>query len=252
MQHQAENASVPTKVPGGTRVYAVGDIHGRIDLLDDLHRLIVSDSRNSPGQKLVLIHLGDYVDRGPHSFEVVDKLTNLSFDQFEITNLKGNHEDFLLRFLEEDTGQSSILDVWILNGGEETLLSYGVDIKIRAESTLEADDVREKLSNAVPKSHMDFFRNLSIRRTIGDYLFVHAGVRPDIPLNRQRNGDLLWIRDEFLSHTGPFEKVVVHGHTIFSIPENQDYRIGIDTGAYYSNRLTCLVLEGDTRRFLST
>jgi len=240
------------RVPRGTRVYAVGDIHGRLDLLEILHHAILEDAQTADGLKKILIHLGDYIDRGPDSFGVVERLIRAPLEGFVSINLKGNHEDFLLRFLKEKKMQSSLLDAWYMNGCAETLLNYGIDIHGRTDWNLEADTIREKLAEAVPESHKKFFKSLKLRHTIGDYLFVHAGINPEIPLSRQKNGDLLWIRDRFLNHPGPFGKIVVHGHTIFARPEVHDHRIGIDTGAYYSNHLTCLVLEGEDRHFLET
>ena len=237
-----------------TRVYAIGDIHGRLDLLEVLHHSILEDARSAPNLKKILIHLGDYIDRGPDSFGVVDRLIQFSPQNFDIINLKGNHEDFLLSFLAETKGPSPLLDVWRDNGCLKTFLSYGVDIRDPKNRTPdeEADFIRRQFSEAIPVSHMNFFKSLKLRQTIGDYLFVHAGINPANSLQQQKKSDLIWIRDRFLNHPGPFNKVVVHGHSISKSPEVLDYRIGIDTGAYYSNRLTCLVLEGKDRYFLET
>lgn len=236
------------------RVYAIGDIHGRLDLLENLHYSILEDAQSASGLKKVLIHLGDYIDRGPDSFGVVDSLAQFFPQGFEVINLKGNHEDFLLRFLGEKKGPSPLLDVWRDNGCLETFLSYGIDIrdsKDRAPDE-EADFIRQQFTKAIPDSHIKFFNSLKLRQTIGDYLFVHAGINPANPIQQQKKNDLIWIRDRFLNHPGPFDKVVVHGHTISKSPELFDHRIGIDTGAYYSNHLTCLVLEGKDRYFLET
>ncbi|MDB4173086.1 metallophosphoesterase [bacterium] len=241
-------------IPHGTRVYAVGDIHGRLDLLEILHQSILDDAKSAPGHKNVLIHLGDYIDRGPDSFGVVDSLAEFSPHNVEVINLKGNHEDFLLRFLGEKKGPSPLLDVWRDNGCLETFLSYGIDIRDPKDRTPDeqAAFIRQQFAEAVPDSHMRFYKGLRLRQTIGDYLFVHAGINPANPIQHQKKNDLIWIRGRFLNHSGPFDKVVVHGHTISKSPEVLDHRIGIDTGAYYSHRLTCLVLEGNDRYFLET
>jgi serine/threonine protein phosphatase 1 len=242
------------QITPSARVYAIGDIHGRLDLLENLHYSILEDAQSSPGLKKVLIHLGDYIDRGPDSFGVVDSLAQFSPQGFKVINLKGNHEDFLLRFLGEKKGPSPLLDVWRDNGCLETFLSYGIDIRDPEDRAPdeEADFIRQRFTKAIPDSHMKFFNNLKLRQTIGDYLFVHAGINPANPIQQQKKNDLIWIRDRFLNHPGPFDKVVVHGHTISKSPELFDHRIGIDTGAYYSNHLTCLVLEGKDRYFLET
>jgi serine/threonine protein phosphatase 1 len=242
------------RIPRGRRIYAIGDIHGRLDLLELLHDAILEDAQTATGKRKTLIHLGDYIDRGPDSFGVVDRLSEFTNDDFDVINLKGNHEDFLIRFVQNESKLAPLLDVWRNNGCIETLLSYGIDIRDPGEQSPdeEARHIRNLLSDAIPKSHMAFYRNLKLRHTIGDYLFVHAGINPDLPMNRQTKTDLIWIRNRFLSHAGPFEKVIVHGHSISNTPEVLDHRIGIDTGAYFSNRLTCLVLEDNERHFIET
>lgn len=239
-------------IPRGRRVYAIGDIHGRFDLLEALHDAIVEDATSAIDLRKTLIHLGDYIDRGPDSFDVVDRLANLSLAGFKIINLVGNHEDFLIRFLQESTAVSPLLDLWRNNGCTETFLSYGIDIRDPDQFPSEniAELARQRLKDAIPKAHMEFYKNLKLRCTVGDYLFVHAGVNPDIPLNQQKKTDLIWIRNRFLNHTKPFDKIIVHGHSISNKPEVLDNRIGIDTGAYFSNKLTCLVLEGEDRHFI--
>ncbi|MEQ8193242.1 MAG: metallophosphoesterase family protein [Rhodospirillales bacterium] len=245
------------RVPRGTRVYAIGDIHGRLDLLDALHAAIGKDAEaaaeKSPrARRRILIHLGDYVDRGPDSKGVIERLAGLDMPGFEVVNLKGNHEDFFVRFMAESSGHASTFDVWQANGAPETLKSYGIAVSSEPHEVEEIDRIRRETREKVPAAHKRFLKNLVLRKTVGDYLFVHAGINPAFPLSRQRIGDLLWIRGRFLDHPGPFGKVIVHGHTIFSTPEVLDHRIGIDTGAYYSHRLTCLVLAGTERYFLRT
>jgi serine/threonine protein phosphatase 1 len=179
------------------RVYAIGDIHGRLDLLENLHYSILEDAQSAPGLKKVLIHLGDYIDRGPDSFGVVDSLAQFFPQGFEVINLKGNHEDFLLRFLGEKKGPSPLLDVWRDNGCLETFLSYGIDIRDPEDRTPdeEADFIRQQFTKAIPDSHMKFFNSLKLRQTIGDYLFVHAGINPANPIQQQKKNDLIWIQD---------------------------------------------------------
>lgn len=241
-------------VPADTTVYAVGDIHGRIDLLDALLEKIAGDAQNNKSPYRVLIFLGDYVDRGDGTFQVVGRLSGLTetsgfeiFRDFSIYFLKGNHEDFLVDFL--DTGDHA--DSWLDNGGRETLISYGIDTDaVFAGGDLER--LRCDFRAAMPDRHLEFFRTLDYCRVEGDYFFVHAGIRPDVALDVQDPFDMMWIRHEFLSCRTDFGKIIVHGHSPNSLPAIEANRIGIDTGAYYSGRLTALVLQEDKRRFLHT
>jgi serine/threonine protein phosphatase 1 len=247
MQRRETATTAPMRVPQGRRVYAVGDIHGRDDLLDRLLRLIRVDAASAGGLECVAVFLGDYVDRGPMSFEVIDRLINTPLPGFRHVFLKGNHEAMMLGFL---TGV--VDDLWIDNGGGETLRSYGIDdlslfIDVRGLET-----ARRALDAAMPPSHRRFLDGLGLSHVEGDYAFVHAGIRPGLALAEQRERDLLWIRGPFLSACGSFGLRIVHGHTIAPEPEVHSNRIGIDTGAFYSGRLTCVVLEGDEVRFLST
>jgi len=240
-----------TRVPAGTRVYAVGDIHGRADLLVRLQRMIVDDAADAGEMRRVVVYMGDYVDRGPDSFEVVEMLLNAPLAGFERHHLKGNHEDFLLRFLdpgnEDDTGE-----MWVLNGADSTFESYGVRAWEFPRGADGMRAVRAAFREALPESHLAFFRNLEMSHREGDYLFVHAGLRPGVPFADQSAHDLMWIRDGFFLSDADFGAVVVHGHSIRPEPEVRPNRIGIDTGAWRSNRLTALVLEAGGRRFLHT
>jgi serine/threonine protein phosphatase 1 len=233
-------------VPDGVRLYAVGDIHGRADLLDDLHGQIAGDAERAPGRRRVVVYLGDYVDRGPDSQGVVEGLIERPLPGFECVQLKGNHEAFLLAFIDD----AEAGDAWMMNGGESTLASYGVDTVGYGDDALER--ARLAFIRALPSSHLDFFRGLALTFDAGDYLFVHAGIRPGVGLRRQKDVDLMWIRDDFLESDADFGHVVVHGHSIRPEPDIRPNRIGIDTGAHSSGRLTCLVLEAGTRRFLHT
>ncbi len=236
------------RVPDGRRVYAVGDVHGRADLLSLLHGRIEADARGAPEARKVLVYLGDYVDRGPNSFAVVETLIQRPLAGFHIVHLKGNHEDFLLRFLDDP----SLAEIWLMNGAAATLLSYGVDVYDPATGASTFEGVRHDFAASLPAHHLAFFRRLHMCHVEGDYAFVHAGVRPGVPLDGQRDDDLLWIRDPFLDSDRDFGKVVVHGHTVDRDPVQRANRIGIDTGACFTGCLTCLVLEGAGRRFLQT
>ena len=235
-------------VPEGTRVYAVGDIHGRDDLLHQIQDLIKADAASATEARKVVVYLGDYVDRGPHSNQVVEHLIAHPMAGFETVHLKGNHEEILIRFVAD----GAMGAVWMMNGGSATLVSYDVSAPNFFFGERSLKRAQKRLARAIPQTHLDFYRGLSPTHVEGDYLFVHAGLRPGVALDEQTEADMIWIRDAFLGdHTG-FEKVVVHGHSIQDEPDVHAQRIGIDTGAYRSGRLTCLVLEGRRQRFLNT
>ncbi len=236
------------RLPDGLRVYAIGDIHGRVDLLRALLKKIENDSRKAPVGRKRLIYLGDYIDRGHKSREVVDLLLEGPPPGFEAIHLKGNHEEALLNFLETPGFGYE----WQHYGGLETLASYGVTGLETRRASEDFDLARDQFEAKLPETHLAFFRTLELSACFGDYFFTHAGVRPGIPLEKQRPEDLLWIRTEFTQWRGRFEKVVVHGHSISEEPEFERSRIGIDTGAYLTHRLTSVVLEGSDRRLLQT
>jgi serine/threonine protein phosphatase 1 len=240
----------PGSISLGQAVYAVGDIHGRLDLLEDLLRRIQEDAGRHPGDtERTLIFLGDYIDRGPASRGVVDRLLQGPLQEFATVRLMGNHEEALLSFLD---GVSDGLD-WLTFGGLETLLSYGVPLRTIPSTSQQVIELRQALVEAVPKGHLDFFRRCTFRHSVGDYVFVHAGVRPGIALEKQTPTDLMWIRDDFLRSRIPLPgRVVVHGHTIVDLPQDRTHRINLDTGAFVSGRLTALALRGEERRFIST
>lgn len=229
-------------VPDGARVYAIGDIHGRADMLDELLSLIEADA--GPSGEPRLVFLGDYVDRGPDSKGVLDRLCAIDKSETDAVFLKGNHEEIMLDFLAEPED----LPHWLDWGGEETLESYGVDPVGQSAAAL-----AEAMNAALPTDHRKFLKNLVLTHIERDYLFVHAGLRPGAPLEEQSETDLLWIRKRF--HNAPPEDrpdyVVVHGHTPTDKPVDAGWRIGVDTGACYGGLLTAVALEGTKRRFIS-
>ena len=231
---------------GGCRLYCIGDIHGRIDLLRELHDRIARDAERYDGRKSI-VYLGDYIDRGLQSREVIDELMGGPLDDFEAVHLLGNHEQTLLDFLRFPEHAIGWLD-W---GGRETLLSYGVSLPPGLQRPDPAT-LRDELQANLPDTHLAFMQSLPLTHVAGDYLFVHAGIRPGVPLAEQRASDLLWIRREFLECEEPHEHVVVHGHSISEEVEMRENRIGIDTGAFYTGVLTALVLEGSEQRLLQT
>ena len=243
---QAHRPSSAT--PAGSRLYAVGDIHGRADLLEALLEQIEADAARHPQPAKRLIYLGDYVDRGPASSAVIDLVLHNGPPGIEVVPLMGNHEEMMLRFLED----IAVARTWMMNGGDATLLSYGVEPPSMFAGTPRLLQAQQQFAEHLPARHWSFLQGLATSRAEGDYLFVHAGVRPGVALDRQRTEDLLWIRDEFLDSDRDFGKVVVHGHSISLDPEFRPNRIGIDTGAYRSGQLTCLVLDGAERTLLTT
>lgn len=240
---------MPASTPPGTRLYAIGDIHGRLDLLLRLHELIVADAAASPAKRRVLIYIGDYIDRGPDSAGVIDLLLDRPLPGFEIVHLLGNHEDTLLQFPDD----MAVGPSWLTYGGVATLASYAVEVPPGSwRDERELRRLQGEVRRRIPRRHLEFMRNLPLTHVEGDYLFVHAGIRPGVPLERQERDDLLWIRDAFLHSSADHGRVVVHGHTITERPDQRSNRIGIDTGAFHSDRLTSLVLEGASRSFLHT
>jgi serine/threonine protein phosphatase 1 len=236
-------------LPHGQLLYAVGDIHGRLDLLEALLQLIAQGARASESaRQKTLVFVGDYVDRGPDSRGVVERLIRDPLQGFDTHFLKGNHEAILLDFLEEPWR----LDHWLMNGGDATMRSYGVDVERLARLDAPAEIWRNAFADALPDAHLRFLRRLKLSVSFGDYLFVHAGVRPGVPLGAQSEADLVWIRAPFLDSDEPFGKIVVHGHTPTREPVTRPNRIGIDTGAVFTGRLTALRLQDGSREFLQT
>jgi serine/threonine protein phosphatase 1 len=238
------------RVADGRAVYAIGDIHGRLDLLKEILARIAIDAECYPADRQrELVFLGDYIDRGPDSSRVIETLVALEWPDFTSVFLMGNHEDAMLEFLD---GESDGVG-WLTYGGIETAISYGVAVRRLPVNDKSAAELRAALWTAVPHKHIDFMRRCVLSHVVDDYVFVHAGVRPGRPLEQQSRHDLLWIREEFLRAPPALPgRVVVHGHTICDLPQDLGHRIDIDTGAFVSGRLTCLVLRGTARRFLTT
>ena len=235
-------ASFPATISAGRRVYAIGDVHGCNDLLGRLLALIEDDDRQRGPARTTTIFLGDLVDRGPDSAGVIDRLLRLAESGRDVRFLAGNHEEIFLGAVE---GEPKALRLFSRIGGRETTISYGVDPS--AYDLMDYDDLAKALADAVPQAHIDFVTGFEDLIEIGEYVFVHAGVRPDVPLDQQRRRDLRWIRDPFLDYPRALPRMIVHGHTISDDLDVQAHRIGIDTGAYETGRLTALGLEGADR-----
>ena len=242
---KSRRQSLP-KGPPGSRAYAIGDVHGRLDLMLDLLATIEADTAARGPAKTWLVFLGDLVDRGPDSKGVIDHLINSPPGFGRSVFLKGNHEEFFESVLMGDDG---LVQRWLTYGGSECAASYGVSSgwALNASQT----DIMDRLISEVPKSHVEFLGNMADTFRFGDYLFVHAGVRPGVQLEKQVSGDLRWIREGFLEDPSDHGVVVVHGHTIVEAPEERPNRIGIDTGAYRTGMLTALGLEGTERWYLT-
>jgi serine/threonine protein phosphatase 1 len=237
----------PPRGKAGARAYAVGDIHGRLDLLDPLLARIEADIAARPPKRSFIVFLGDLIDRGAESAGVVERLRVYRPRHARPVFLAGNHEEVLLQIL---AGGAEIIADWLKFGGAECAASYGVDVdRLRR---MEEAQALEVLRDAVPRAHVEFIESFGDTFSFGDYVFVHAGIRPGIPLEAQDRKDLRWIREPFLSDAKEHGFMVVHGHTIVPQAEERPNRIGIDTGAYRSNVLTALAVEDDRRWYLST
>jgi len=241
---------VPPSLGAGQRVYAIGDIHGRVDLLEKLIDKIAADDWKRPEvESTSLVFLGDYVDRGPHSRQVIDFILKLREKWPDMLCLMGNHEQVFQMAL---TGDEQALKFFLRPGvgGRETMISYGATEE--QIDTMSIGELSLWLAGAVPQTHRDFLAGLQDQHLIGDYAFVHAGIQPGVAMEEQEASDLFWIRDEFLNYEKPHPYVVVHGHSIREDVEHKFNRIGIDTGAYLTGRLTAVGLEGKDSWFLKT
>ncbi|WP_235519255.1 MULTISPECIES: metallophosphoesterase family protein [unclassified Caulobacter] len=235
----------PARVPDGLALYAIGDVHGRADLLAPLLDALLEDAAGV--ERAVIVGLGDYVDRGPDSRGVVDLMLGLANEPaIELRCLRGNHDQALVDFLADaELGPS-----WARHGGRETLASYGTPAPDDPRDMRAWRDTREAFAAALPDAHRDFFADLALSYARGDYLFVHAGVRPGVALDAQAARDLLWIREPFLTCVRPLEKLVVHGHTPSPRVHADHRRIGLDTEAHASGVLSACRLEGTERRVI--
>jgi serine/threonine protein phosphatase 1 len=230
--------------PDGMRLYAIGDVHGRFDCLEAMHALIAADIAASPPNDWRIIHLGDYVDRGPQSRAVIDFLADATARDPRNIALMGNHDEGFLAFLADPHAGELFLQF----GGFDTAASYGVVLDVLTLDALVKS--HRALVAAMPAAHLTFIRDLPRSVTFGDFFFCHAGIRPGVPLGEQSPHDLVWIRREFLNHPGLHDKVVVHGHTPHNQPEVMANRVNVDTMAFDTGRLTALVVDGREKRFL--
>lgn len=237
------------RIPEGQRVYAIGDVHGRLDCLLAMERLIAADQKGFSGQ-VTEVWLGDYIDRGPDSRGVIQRLMTRKAGGERLVTLRGNHEVYALEFATE----IEQLQRWLLFGGREALASYGLDLPrmTKAQIVAEAARITAEGLAAIGESHLAFYRDTQLSWRCGDYFFVHAGVRPGVPLQRQTPHDMTTIREPFHSQDGDFGAFIIHGHTPAPRPVVKHNRICIDTTAWETGVLTCVVLEGDAHRFLHT
>lgn len=232
------------RTPEGTRLYVIGDVHGCVEQLIRVHRAIDQDRRRRPAIDWRIVHLGDYVDRGPESRDVISFLRTRMLRDDRVLCIRGNHDQM---FADAVAGDLHRLHAWLENGGVETLCSYRVDPDAFVKSLEKSEDMAHRF----PETHLEFLNALPVALRFGDYFFVHAGVRPDLPFGEQSVDDLMWIREPFLTWPEEYEAIVVHGHTPVEQIDTRVNRIGIDTGACYGGRLTCLVLEGTAKGMLN-
>lgn len=232
--------------PEGLRLYALGDVHGRLDLLRAAHARIAADLARRPCSRFRVIHLGDYIDRGPESAGVIEHLIDFCRDGDAVC-LAGNHDVLVPGFLADPSDAG---DFWMTYGGDATLRSYGIDPDAAEFAGAPWRRLRNAFAEALPDSHRAFFGALPFHERHGDFLFVHAGVRPGRRLERQTPRDLTFIREPFLSDARDHGFVVVHGHTIAERPDVRRNRVGIDTGAVRTGRLTTFVIDGAQKGFL--
>ena len=243
----AAPAPLPAGLPAGSVVWAVGDIHGRLDLLERLLAAIIDRGEHREGATPTLVFLGDYIDRGSQSCGVIDRLVDLADDPaFETHFLKGNHEDKMLEFMDDPTVGAA----WCDYGGAQALESFGLKVPVLKHRPEGWVSLSSDLSHRLSPRQRAFLQSLKYSVTIGGYFFAHAGARPGVPLEEQSDHDLMWVRGSFLNSETRFERVVVHGHTPADNPHIDHRRIGVDTRAYESGVLTAVRLEGLGHSFL--
>ena len=233
--------------PCNMRIYAIGDVHGYLQLLRDIYRKIRTDLNANPTEEYKVVFLGDYMDRGPDSAGCVQFLIDLMAEDDQVICLKGNHEDKLEKFLLNPLELADSFFTW---GGLECTRSYDVDIATHPGTANDTFKARDELDKNIPPEHKRFYSELGMSVTFGDYFFAHAGVRPGVPLTEQSDADLIWIRSEFIQNKTLYEKVIVHGHTPAYPMEILPNRINVDTCAYDTGILSCIVLEGTKYRVI--
>ena len=238
--------SITPHIPDKQRIYCIGDIHGCADLLQQIHEKILIDVASYSGIKTI-VYLGDYIDRGEQSRQVIELLVTDPLADFESVYLMGNHEQAMLSFIEFPEASAA----WISFGGREALNSYGIPLA-HIPGKLEISELAKSLDNKLPETHREFLQSCKNSWQCGSYYFVHAGIEPGVALDKQLLEDQLWIREEFLESKNNHGAIIVHGHSITPEPQLLPNRIGIDTGAFKTGVLTCLVLEGEEQRFLQT
>jgi len=246
----ARNLFFRDSAPSGPkkhRAYVIGDVHGCFDLVELLLSQIETEIARQPQRKISIVFLGDVVDRGPASAQVVERLRTLAIPGVTVHFVMGNHEEVMLRVIE---GETDLLRSWLRFGGAETLRSYGVDPKELKK--LSSEDLAARLKEAIPAGHRRFLAAFADSIAFGDYVLVHAGIRPGVELSEQSQADLRWIREPFLGDTSDRGFVVVHGHTITNEVETTPNRIGIDTGAFCTGTLTALAIDGKKRWLIQT
>ena len=235
-----------------SQVFAVGDIHGCKELLNVIHNKIIEASKNKEGEKL-LIYLGDYIDREPDIKGTIQTLSDFQPENFTKVFLLGNHEQMLLDFM---AGKRNSLYIWLGNGGLETLESYGIDMNSYIDHSMELKDeelIRKQFTRLLPFSHKNFFNQLILNYEWGNYFFVHAGINPDLPHEKQEKETMLWTREKnFFNPKMTCSKIIVHGYTPVEKIEKYPYRINLDTGSFYSGKLSCLKIENGKLSFLNT
>lgn len=243
---QTETVSLSeARPPAGMRLYAIGDIHGCVDELAEMHRLIAAEIERDKPSDWRVIHVGDYIDRGPDSRGVISHLIHARARDERFIMLGGNHDIGLLEFLDQPTPNG----LFVRFGGIQTAASYGVQLDVDSPAGIERGHAA--LTKALARGHLDFLTSLRFSVSFGDFFFCHAGIKPGVPLERQKQDQLIWIRDEFLDYPHLHPKVVVHGHTPAAEPELRPNRVNVDTGCYRTGILTALVIDGAETRFLT-